>query len=101
MPYFKVLRHNLTSLGLLGAVSIRYKIGRWVKPKEPLSNHPRKGGGLWVVKKLSDARGVEKYMLKKHRIIARIFQCDIGIILYESSYRLKTSKIRINKEIVA
>lgn len=98
MQYFKVLRQDLTSVGLLGATPLKYIIGKWVKPREPLSSHPRKGGGLWVVRKLSDARSVKRYMLKKHGVIARIFSCDIGRILYETSYCVKTSKVRIKKE---
>lgn len=100
MQYFKVLRQDLTSIGLLGAVPLQYVIGKWIKPREPLSNHPYKGGGLWVLWKLSDARRVKKYVLKKHGLRARIFNCDIGKILYKTSYRAKTSKVRLQKEFV-
>lgn len=100
MPYFKVLRQDLTSVGLLGAIHLQYVIGQWVRPREPLSSHPYKGGGLWVVKTASDAKGIKKYLLRKHDIIARIFICDIGRILYKTSYRVKTSKVRITQEIL-
>ena len=99
MPYFKVLRRDLTSVGLLGAIPLKYVIGKWVRPREPLSSHPYKGGGLWVVKTRGDAKSIKKYLLKKHDVIARIFICDIGRILYETSYRVKTSKVRITQEI--
>ena len=97
--FFKIVRHDFYSVGLLRARRIRYKLGKWVKPKEPLSGHPRKGGGLWVLKKLGDARHLKKYLLKKHGISARIFTCKIGKVLYETSYRIKTDRVCLLKEV--
>ncbi|MDP3963558.1 MAG: hypothetical protein Q8Q39_03615 [bacterium] len=40
---FKVLRQDLTSVGLLGAPRKRYHFDIWNRPDEPISRHPRKG----------------------------------------------------------
>ena len=93
IQYFKVLRSDLTSVGLLGAARMRYRFDAWNRPLEPISNHPRKGGGLWVVKSKSDAKMVRKYLFNKHGIIARIFHCQIGRIIHETSYRVKTDGV--------
>jgi len=93
IQYFKVLRSDFTSVGLLGAVRMQYRFNAWNRPLEPISNHPRKGGGLWIVKSKSDAKMVRKYLFNKHGIIARIFSCRIGRIIYETSYRVKTDGV--------
>ncbi len=102
--YFKVLRKNLYSLGLLGATPIHYKIGEWTRPKEPISDHPRKGGELWVVARESHARAVQRYMLKKYRMRTRIFQCRIGKIIKiknrkSHSQRIKTTAVMLWTEV--
>lgn len=97
--YYKVLKPDLTSVGLLGASPLQYKIDEWVYPLEPLSDHPRKGGGLWVVKRKCDAFEYKRYLLKQHNIKARIFICLIGMIIYQSNRRTKTSKVKITQEI--
>ena len=99
MPYIKVLKSDLTSLGLRGAHPIRYRVGKWVKPLEPPSPGLWNGGGLWVVKKRSDAKKVEKNALEKHGIRCRFFFCEIGRIIEETSYRIKTDKVRLTEEI--
>ncbi len=96
--YYKVLREDLTSVGLLGATRMQYHFNVWNKPLEPLSDHPRKGGGLWIVKRKCDARAIKKYLRRKHGIVARIFACRIGKILFETSYRTKTDKLFFTEE---
>ena len=98
IQYFKVLRNDLTSVGLLKAVRMQYCFNAWNRPLEPISNHPRKGGGLWVVKNKSDAKKVRKYLFNKHGIIARIFRCQIGQIIHETSYRVKTDGVFFTKK---
>lgn len=96
---FKVLTSDMKSVGLLGARPLKYRHSKWTRPLEPLSDHPRKGGGLWAVKKLSHARQIKKYLKKKHGINARIFHCRIGKIIYQSSYRIKTDKVMLLAEV--
>ena len=91
--FFKVLREDMTSVGLLGAARKQYLFNVWNIPDEPISDHPRKGGGLWVVPTKSEAKKIRKYVLKKHGIQTRIFQCQIGGIIYSSSCRVKTDKL--------
>ena len=50
-------------------------------------------------KRRSDAKKVEKNALKKHGIRCRFFFCEIGRIIEETSYRVKTDKVRLNEEI--
>ena len=98
--YFKVVKEDLTSVGLLGASIVQYKVGEWVYPLEPLSNDRFKGGGLWVLKTSSDARRFKRYMNKKHGFDVRIFTCEIGIVLFYTSYRLKTDRVMLKEEII-
>lgn len=98
-PHFKVLRKNLTSLGLRGARRIRYRVGKWVKPAEPLSPGLWNGGGLWVVKHRGDIKKVRKHMMETYGVTIRAFRCEIGEVLNETSYRVKTDKVRLTEEI--
>lgn len=100
MIYFKVVTCDLKSVGLLGATPVQYKIGEWTYPFEPLSSHPRKGGGLWAIKRRSDAFRLVKYLMEKYQKSSRVFECIIGDTLYESSYRIKTDKIMLIREII-
>lgn len=101
MAYYKVVTEDLKSVGLLKAPQIQYKIGEWVYPLEPLSNHPRKGGGLWVYGRKCDAFRAKKYVEeeRKIRIPCRVFTCHIGRILYEK-YRTKTDKVMLLEEVI-
>ncbi len=91
--YFKVLRNDLTSIGLLGAKRMQYCFGVWNYPGEVISNHPRKGGGLWVAHTKSQAKAMSKYAFKKYGIKTRIFSCQIGEVIYQTSCRLKTDRL--------
>lgn len=97
--YFKVLRKDLTSLGLLGARRIRYHRKGWTIPGEPLSTGLWDGGGLWVLWRKSDALQAKKRVARKYHIRARVFCCKIGRILNATSYRVKTDKVRFAEEI--
>ncbi|KKW23045.1 MAG: hypothetical protein UY67_C0029G0005 [Candidatus Kaiserbacteria bacterium GW2011_GWA2_52_12] len=90
---FKVLREDLSSVGLLGATRKQYHFGVWNKPDEILSNHPRKGGGLWVAPTKSGARSLQRYIMRKYGISTRLFRCKIGAILHQTSCRIKTDCI--------
>jgi len=94
---FKVLRSDLTSIGLLGAARMRYRCGAWNRPGEPVSRHPRLGGGLWVAPTLGSARAMQRYALKKHGVETRIFRCRLGKVLHETSCRIKTDAVFFTK----
>jgi hypothetical protein len=78
---------------LLGAPKMQYQTGIWNKPDEQISNHPRKGGGLWVTPTLAIAKAFQKYVLKKHQTKTRIFSCKIGKILHQTTCRIKTNQV--------
>ena len=99
MTYFKVLTEELKSVGLFGAKPLKYEIGEWTYPLEPLSSHHLKGGGLWVVKKRSDAFAIKRRLLKEKGMATRIFSCEIGKVLFETFYRAKTDKVKLLEEI--
>jgi hypothetical protein len=95
---YKVLREDLTSLGLLGAPCLQYRFGEWNRPQEALSDHPRKGGGLWVAPTLGAARSMRKYMQRKDGVRTRIFRCRIDGVLYRTSCRVKTAGVLFTAE---
>lgn len=95
---YKVLRNDLSSLQLLGAPRMVYRPGQWNTPQEPISEHPRKGGGLWTTPTLSAAKSVRRYMRSKYGIETRIFLCKIGRILHQTSCRVKTDRLFFTAE---
>ena len=90
---YKVLKPDLTNVGLLKAPVMQYRFAEWMRPLEPLSDHPRKGGGLWTAPTLSVAKQYAKYLRRKHGLAVRIFRCRIGDVLYETSCRIKTDAL--------
>jgi hypothetical protein len=108
--YYKVVTEDLKSLGLRKNPNIMtFPINKWVY--EP---HPTKGdggyggtGGIWVANGLSAGKGLIKYMKKKsykennpYYYRCRLFEVEIGDILYSNSYRTKTNKVKLLKEII-
>lgn len=100
--YYRVLTENMRSLGLRKNPNIiQYSLNRKIELKsEDIVPGKDDFGGIWVCSKLSNAKTLKKYMLRKHGVNARIFEAQIGNILYENSYRTKTDSIILTKEIV-
>ncbi|MBI2064239.1 MAG: hypothetical protein HYT66_00815 [Candidatus Yanofskybacteria bacterium] len=96
--FFKVLRRDLSSVGLLGAPRKQYYLGVWNKPDEALSGHSRRGGGLWATPTQAAAKSFQKYVLRKHGIQTRLFRCRIGRILHQTSCRVKTDRLFFTKK---
>jgi len=94
---YKVLRRDLTSLGLLGAARKQYYFDRWASPDEKISAHPRRGGGLWAAPTRGAARAMQRYVAKKHKIRTRIFRCKIGAVLHRTTCGIKTDRIFFSK----
>lgn len=101
MIAFKVLRNDLTSLGLRAAKHnrIKYQVGEWTFPSE-LITESGESGGLYVAPTRGDANALKRYFEKKHKEAARIFSCEIGRILRRTSCRIKTDKVRLLCEVV-
>jgi len=99
MKYFKAVDDNLMSLGLKRVTPIKYKINKWVYPREK----PQKGeftpGGLWVGKHSSFISWLRRYMRLKYQKEIRIFSCEIGEILFETVNRIKTTKVKLIEEV--
>lgn len=99
MHFFKVTTFGRKSLGLRNNPTIlTFPLGKWIK-----SPSVREGksddGGIWLAVSLSNARRLKKYMFEHHRKRCRIFRATTGRILFKSSYRIKTDKIRCDEEI--
>jgi len=91
---FKVLRRpGLTSVGLLHSKIIRYSTQRWNHPAEAPEKGRRGPGGLWVNRRLSQARCAARYLADKHGMKTVIYACLIDENLFESSYRTKTNRL--------
>lgn len=100
MTAFKVLRSDLTSLGLRAAKHsrIKYAHGKWMKPKEPLQKEGDKGG-LHVAPTIAAAKDMKRYVAKNHGLRTRVFLCEIGEIFWQTSCRIKTDKVKLIAEI--
>ncbi|MBD3195136.1 MAG: hypothetical protein GF317_08785 [Candidatus Lokiarchaeota archaeon] len=106
--YYKVVTKDLKSLGLRKNPNIMvFPIGEWIfEPKNRINRSNADLGGIWVAQTLSGAKGLIKYMKKKalkenkpEFNNVRLFECEIGEILYENSYRVKTTKVKLIKEL--
>lgn len=99
MKYYKVVTDQLKSLGLRKNPNIM-QFETDVPKREPF---PVKGkgdaGGIWVANGLGNANTLKKYMLNKHGVPCRVFECEIGNILYQNSYRVKTDCVTLRKEV--
>jgi len=95
---YKVLTEKMESLGLRKNPNIMWhRIGEWfVDPVMHVDNS--NDGGIWCCSKLSAARALKRYFESRYGR-ARIFECEIGIVLYQNSYRTKTDRIKLIKEI--
>jgi hypothetical protein len=97
--YYKVVTTANQSLGLRRNPTIlTFPVHRWVK-SPTVSVGKTDQGGVWVAQGLSQARGLSRYMLKKYNQETKIYETQIGKILYENSYRVKTTKVKLIKEI--
>lgn len=101
MTGYKVVTKYLKSLGLRKNPNIlTFPINKWYKlNRKDIVLGASDWGGIWVAKKLSGARTLKKYMFEKYNKKTRIFETEIGEVLYCNSYRIKTNKVKLIKEI--
>jgi hypothetical protein len=96
---YKVVTEKMESLGLRKNPNIIwYRMGEWFVDPIMFPDN-RNDGGIWCCEKLSAARALKRYYEKRYGK-ARIFECEIGIILYKNSYRTKTDRIKLIQEIL-
>lgn len=108
--YYKVVTNDLKSLGLRKNPTIMtFPINVWVYEPNPTRDQGGFGGtgGIWVANDLSNAKSLIKYLKKKSIKEnslkfneCRLFEVEIGEILYSNSYRTKTDKVKLVKEIL-
>ena len=100
MTYYKVITNEHKSLGLRKNKNIMtFPKNIWVQDKTELFCDKRDNGGIWVANNLSSAIKLKRYMMEKYNISCKIFETIIGEILYQNSYRTKTNKVNLIKEI--
>ena len=96
---YKVVTNNLRSLGLRkNPNTMNFKLNEWKHEPTPMKGSTD-NGGIWCCEKLSSAKTLKKYFEKRYGT-ARVFECEVGNILFQNSYRTKTSKIKLIKEII-
>jgi hypothetical protein len=98
---YKVVTEHMQSLGLRKNPNIMtFEIGKWVlEPTPVVGDGGYRGiGGIWCCEKLSAARALKKYFERKYGA-AEIFQCEIGNILFQNSYRTKTDKVKLYRRL--
>jgi len=96
--YYKVVTKDIKSLGLRKNPSVLvFPLNIWVKEPRTLEYNNKDWGGIWCCEKLSAARALKKYYKRYGE--ARIFECEIGEILFQNNYRTKTDRVKLLKEI--
>lgn len=97
--FYKVTTKDHRSLGLRNNPTIlKFPLNQWIN-SPTIKEGKSDDGGIWVTVNLSGARKLQSYMKKKYKKKCLIFLCSIGKILFQNSYRLKTDRIRLEKEI--
>lgn len=107
--YYKVVTSDLKSLGLRKNPTIMtFPIGQWIYEPRPTKDQGGFGGtgGIWVANSLSNAKSLLKYLKIKSEkennpefFKCRLFEVEIGEVLYSNSYRTKTDKVKLIREV--
>ena len=97
---YKVVTKDMRSLGLRKNPNvIIFPLNTWIKESRTLEYNNKDWGGIWCCEKLSAARALKKYFEHRYEK-ARIFECEIGEVLFQNNYRTKTDKIKLSKEMI-
>ena len=96
--YYKILKDDLTNMGMLSAPVMQYRFNAWNRPMESLSDDPMNGGGLYVTTNYKGYISVLRRTKKHQGLIIRIFICRIGNVLYKRSSRYKTDRLKFGPE---
>ena len=94
---YKAVKPNLESVGLARAIPIHYELDKWAYPDKISDSKIR--DGLWVGKHKGFISWLRRYVLLTRGYQIRVFECEIGIVLYETSNRIKTDKVKLIKEV--
>lgn len=99
--FYKVVTPDLKSLGLRKNPNILQFTQNvpYVLPDDQVEAGAGDWGGIWVAAKKNGARTLTKYMAEKYGLNCRTFEVQIGDILYENSYRVKTNSVLLLAEV--
>lgn len=96
---YKVVTEHLKSLGLRKNPNVMTFItNRWMYEPNPDAGK-QDTGGIWCCEKLSAARALKKYFEGRYGR-AKVFECEIGVVLFQNNYRTKTDKVKLIKEVL-
>lgn len=98
MKYYKVTTHDWRSLGLRRNPTILFYAPHEWTVSPTIKKGKSDDGGIWVCVKMSGAKALAKYMKQRYNMNCRIFEVIIGETLFENSYRLKTDRVKLMKE---
>lgn len=98
---YKVVRENMTSLGLRKNPNIMtFRLNDWIYlPEEKVIGGISDDGGIWLARTEGRANAYRKYMKENYNVEARIFHSLIDRVLFVNSDRLKTNGIKLIKEL--
>ena len=98
---YKVVTADMKSLGLKKNPNILTfpQNEKLCLPKEEVEEGKGDWGGIWVAATVGGANTLVKYMSEKYGVECRIFIAELGKVLYENSYRIKTNSVKLIKEI--
>jgi hypothetical protein len=99
--HYKVFTSDLKSLGLRKNPNIlQFAPGETHQlPDNQIEEGQGDWGGIWVTSNRSGAKKITEYMLEKYDIPCRIFEVQVGDILYQNNYRLKTDSVLLLAEV--
>lgn len=98
---YKVVTSDMRSLGLRHHRNIlTYSQGGWlVLPDEWIEEGGTDWGGFWSSRTKSIARRLREYVKETHNIDGRIFKAYLGTLLFYNTYRIKTDRIYLGREL--
>lgn len=97
---FKVVTHDMESLGLRGNPNILTFDLDEIVQVETIIKGKSDFGGIWAARTLGHANALKKYMKQKHNEDARIFKATLGEILYINDRSIKTDRVQLYLEIL-
>lgn len=98
---YKVVTSDMHSLGLRHNPNIlTYLHKEWlILPPEWIEEGGTDWGGFWASRTKSGAKRLREYVKDMHDIDGRIFKAYLGTLLFYNTYRIKTDRIYLGREL--
>ena len=98
---YKVVTSDMHSLGLRHNPNIlTYPVKEWfILPAEWIEEGGTDWGGFWSSRTKSGANRLREYVKETHDIDGRIFKAYLGTLLFYNTYRIKTDRIYLRREL--